>query len=444
MSANTDLQNQIVQSVVNNNNASRCAVIIVGRSYPNILSLLYETEGVSDCDVFVIRTRCERLSLRGRYLHMRPETASRRVKRHFLILGSDDWALWPRINAAIEEIVTSKCYEKIVFFPVDDVSCLLLNEHKEEFSHRYVFHGIGENGRGDCEWLSEKFRQKRLAEEFGIPFAMGCVMTRDSNAGYGFGYPCIVKVPQSIKTYTETKGVVGKCTTKEDLHDCLQKAWSYGLDNVLVEEYLPIEYEMGMSGVCTNGRILGLGVFKKSAVCTGIRLGNTVSGKVIDYKANPLLVDFVERIGRMLRHIAYNGLFDVDMAYGRGKYYLIEINLRIGAFTFSVVAAGVPLVKLYIDSLRGHARNEIVTPTVFGLLALNERALLEEMGVGEISISKYFGELRKGKVRKIKNLRDKGPYKIFRRLSLLALISCLLGPLEPIAKNIYHHYRRMK
>lgn len=417
---------------------SRFAIVIIGRSYPNILSILYESRDIPGCDAFVVRMRCERVSLRGRYLHMLPETKSARVKRHFLILGSDDEALWPKIRQAIDQVDSLGVYDKIIFFPVGDAPCLLLNRHKKEFSDKFVFHGVGEGGRGDCAWLSEKFKQKKLAEEFGIPVASGCLVTRAGNESYAGGFPCIVKVPQSLKAFTEMKGVVGICKDEGGLKSCIKKAWSYGLAEVLVEEFLPIDYELGMSGVCVNGKLLGLGAFRKRSVCTGVRLGNTISGEVIDVKADALLRDFAERLEQLLKRVEYNGIFDVDMACARGKYHLIEINLRVGAFTFSIVSAGVPLVGLYNDCLRGRVRDELVIPTCFGAPALNERALMEEMGVGQISLMKYLRELKRGKVRKIRNVIDPGPYRLFMRKSVWAWLSHMIRPVEPVFKGLYH------
>lgn len=420
------------------------AIIIIGRAYHNILSILYEAGEVPNCDVYVIRTRHDRSFLfRGRYIDMQPEPQSVYLKKRYLVIGSDsDDDIWMKISEAIHEIDLAGAYKRIIFMPVSDIYSLMLNAHKNEFSDKYVFHGVGARGAGDYSWLSEKHNQKKIAEKFGIPVAKGRLVVKSEVAPYEGPYPCIVKIPQSVQVYTETKGIVGRCATEHELNLCLEKAWSYGLSAVLVEELLPISYELGVSGVCVAGKMLGIGAFRKRAVCTGERLGDTISGEVINVAADKGLSDFVNRVEQLLKHVEYNGIFDIDMACACGRFYLLEINLRVGAFTFSVVSAGLPLVRLYMDAMDGVVTNARMAPCVFGVPALNERSLIEEMGANKISLVAYFRELRRGRSRKIKNEKDRGPYNVFLRASIWAVISNLIGPCVPFLRKAHRIIRK--
>ena len=420
------------------------AVVVVGRGYPNLLSMVYEA-GVAGADVYVVRPDYPSGGFDGKFKRMGLEQYSKYLKKIYAKnTKNNEVEIWKLIQSASCEISNTGQYEKIVFLPTDDRCALILNQHKDDFSQMFVFNGIGRNGRGDYAWLANKARQKSLAKRYGIDVAEGVEINLNSSGcqgEYGGPFPCVIKIARSIDFYTPTKGIVAICKTRQSLDDTIEsiRREKY-VESVIVEQLLPIEKQFGLAGVCSDGHVLGMGCFRKDLVGSGERVGVTVTGAVVDVASISGLFDFENRVHEMMEGIGYNGMFDIDIIYSNEKYYLVEINVRVGAFAFSVVNAGVDFISLYLrttDDLRG---NQVVRPNLFGVKALNERALLEEFAEGKITAIRYFYELWTAPSRKIRNVLDCRPYDVFTQKAHWGLLKHFLLPVIAVRRA----YRRLR
>ena len=412
----------------------KTAFLFIGKAYQNLLSLIYESRHL-DCDRLVVRYAHSVGGGRECYLLMKPEQYSRYVSKYVYVAGPEETIQWDRIKAAIDECVHFGEYDRIIVLPTDDAFFKLLNEHKHEFTDEYVFNGIGINGRDDSGWFSRKSEQKRVAIECGVPVACGGVVSLDKpspECTFRGDFPCIVKINQSITCYTKTKGIVGRCKDIEELRVVLSQAKNWGLSEVLVEELLPIDFECCLTGACCNGAVLAIGGYREVLMCSGPRTGNSITGYVVDVDADQEFSRFSDKIKNLLGKVKYNGQFHVDVAYAHGHYYLIEINLRLGALSFSIASAGADVLGSYLNCLRGGVAR-VEKPKKFGEMVLNERALIEELGDCAMSLGAFFRILRSCQVRKIRCLDDPGPYRYFRRRMIFPMLISIFKWFLPVA-----------
>lgn len=408
------------------------AIVIVGSSYPNILSLIYESADTG-CPIYVIRYQRYFGGGRECYTAMRPERLSRFISKYHFIKGYDDTIDWQKVKSAIDDSIGEEKYDRVVVLPTDDAFCLLLNDHKKEFPDNFVFNGSGINGRGDISELALKGRQKELAKSVGIDVALGGVVhLYDNECAYKGPFPCLVKINKSTECYTATKGLIGKCQDEKELQGALNLAKALGLKEVVVEEFLPIEYECCLTGASNAGKVVAMGGYREMMMCTGARTGNAITGYVIDIDADGTLSLLSKKIQKLIQAVGYNGYFHVDIAYANSRYYLIEINLRLGAMSFSVGVAGANIVGAYLNALSKAGEERLLKPHDFGAYVLNERALLEELGDCRISLHTYFKLLLTYKVRKIKCKNDVVPYLYFSTLSVIPIFISLLNMVIPL------------
>lgn len=406
------------------------AAVIVGKSYANTISMVYEA-GRAGAVVFTIRTDTRHGGWIERYRRMNLEGGSKYCECCYYLTEGSMLEKRRRIKELVLRIYTSGRFSHVTLIAVDDEYSLMLNEMICELPENISTFGFGKDGREAFSWLADKGLQKICAKRAFINVAEGSEVKIDSIHSFAYNgkYPCIVKVAKSMECYTRMKGIVGVCMDEQMLNRVILDARQYGLSSVIVEQYLAADCQYGLAGACVNGMVVGVGCFEKDRVGSGERIGVTVTGKVIDYSKDSQLLDFVTRVVSLMRQLKYNGLFDIDIIRAENTYYLVEINLRAGAFAFCVANAGLNLMTLYFRGLLRNSAFDVATPMTFNEWALNERALLEEYDAGAISIFTFFSALRKSKSRKIRNRDDPRPYSIFCKGMTLMFIRKFLYPI---------------
>lgn len=258
--------------------------------------------------------------------------------------------------------------DKPYLFCASDEWMDMLGENEKEF--RSIGHII-QSPWAETVQLYNKKHLYRLAEEHGIPFPKTIELDSLKSLPSVLGelaMPCIIK-PQLTVSQNEIKESKLKAYHRTQSFETVEEAitWSNSmLDNgldfpVLVQEYIP--------GDATNLYTLTSYSDRQGKLVAGSighkmrqfppKAGRITSG-ILCYE------DGLREISEnFLKTIHYNGVANTEFKYDPrdGKYKLMEINARFGAWNYSVLYSGLNLMKIAIDDYNGQEYNGPVFKT---------------------------------------------------------------------------------
>lgn len=240
----------------------------------------------------------------------------------------------------------------MVLFPTDDYTASVVDRHREQLERIFLMpHVEKEKGKSVIE-LMDKVVQAEMAQKAGLltPLEWIISLRGDVAVPDDMVYPCFVKPLQSISGYkTEMK----KCDSLEELNAHLSKMKAFHEDrDVLVQEYLKIDKEYDLSGVCVDSRVYIPAVIEKTHVAERER-GVTMAGKLVP---EDVLGDMVPNVEAMLADFRYTGMVDMEFNVCGDRTYFNEVNLRSGGPNFSYFLNGTNLPDMVVKELlgRGH------------------------------------------------------------------------------------------
>lgn len=307
--------------------------------------------------------------------------------------------------------------DKAVLFPTDDFTAAVVLSHKEILKEYFLMPDVLENSRWTFEEIMDKSVQEKLAKESGLLTPEQWTVSLEENIYIpdDMIYPCFVKPLQSI---SGRKSEMAKCNSREELENHLSEMKKfYSHRSVLVQEYLDIEQEYDLSGVCSDQNVVIPGVIKKTKIASFER-GVTMSGKMEPVEAISEIRDSVDRF---LKSIHYTGMFDMELNFSKGRFYFNEINLRSGGPSYFYYLCGINLPALAVQAVSGKwTETEISLET--GKTFVYEKVCWEDYIHGYINRKEKNRIISGADYRLIKNEDDPLPGKAFHsriRLSFL-------------------------
>ena len=262
--------------------------------------------------------------------------------------------------------------EKMVLFPADDFTAAVVAANQEKLRAHFYMPEVRSMSFSEA---MDKTVQGQLAREAGLrtPDEWVIDLRGDIVIPDGVSYPCFVKPLQSVSGQkTEMK----KCYDEKALKDHLTTMQAFFRDRaVLVQEFLHIDKEYDLSGVCLDQEIIIPAVIEKTHIARHER-GVTMAGKM---QPVDVLGDAREKVFAMLRKLRYVGMFDMEFNLCGDKIYFNEINLRSGGPNFSYYLNGVNLPAVFVKALTGerHTADE-VEMSVFGKQFVYEKVAWED------------------------------------------------------------------
>lgn len=248
------------------------------------------------------------------------------------VAGNDDGRI---VDALMRKFLPDG--EKGVLFPTDDYSALLIDRMRETLCSKYDMpHVIG----ASVAKLMDKSVQGALAKRSGLKTAAEWSISLDSDTIHipdDVVFPCFVKPAVSA---LGAKSELQKCDTYPELEGQLYRMRSrLRARTVLVQEFLNIQDEYDIGGVCKDRQVYVPAIIKKNVVAKHNR-GVTLKGTVVDRSE---LSEDMTRIIDFLTSVRFVGMFDLEvMATDRGLYFG-ELNLRCGGPSYSYFCCGVNL-----------------------------------------------------------------------------------------------------
>lgn len=390
-------------------------IIIIGRNYTSRLGMI-RAVGEAGYNVIVIQTN-------GAGPNKDLDSFSKYVSNTY-------FAREPNRDILIETLF--RIYERegrCIIIPVDDYAASTIDDNICLLADRFLFPNVGMQ-QGAINRLMDKELQKELALSSGLKVAKG--WTINIHGGQysipnSILYPCFPK-PQI--SYKGNKQCMRMCSSIEELDNNIKEMVRIKPDcPLLVEEYKQIDKEFGVLGFCHNDEVVVPGLVYKRLIGEGSHKGVTKLGEVTPLNEYPTIQS---GISRLLKSIHFTGLVDIDLYESKGEIYFNELNLRFGAFGYSILCSGVNLPKMFIDTTLNNSLDysfKIRPKTV----CVSEKVNLEDLHAGQYGFKKYRQIDRIADFRFIADPHDPMPYILFRRIMKNSIVK---GEIKYIIKRV--------
>ncbi|MBO5993916.1 MAG: hypothetical protein J6Q41_00190, partial [Firmicutes bacterium] len=166
------------------------------------------------------------------------------------------------------------------------------------------------------------------------------------------------------------------CDDIEELKAHLQKLReSYSDRSILVQEFMFIDEEYDLEGVCMDQEIVIPGIVFKKYVAQYDR-GVPLYG---EFFATEKFGAFMEKVYEFMREFHYFGMFDLGFNVINGEYYFNELNLRSGGTNYVYFESGVNLSEIFVKAALGESLDpEELKAKVFGKKYLYEKVAWDD------------------------------------------------------------------
>lgn len=370
-------------------------VIVIGRNYTSRLGMI-RAVGTAGYDVIVIKTN----GLPG---SKDIDAYSKYVKEYL-------YAKEPNRDELISVLLTTKSDKgKVVIIPVDDFAASTIDDNLDLLKGDFLFPNINME-QGAINRLMDKNFQKQLARQAGLNVAEGWVVNVVDNT-YTLPSDIIYPVfPKPQISFKGNKRCMRKCNNEVELRSVLDEVASQRDCSMLLEQYIEIEKEYGVLGFCSHDRIETPGLVEKTLIGEGAHKGVTKVGVV-----TPLVKkrDLYECIQNFLKLTNLTGLCDIDLYEHNGMIFFNELNLRFGAFGYSIICAGVNLPKLMIDYLLHYTFSGIQYEMSPKIVCLSEKVNYDDYYNGFYGKKMYEQINEMADKTFLKSEDDPMPYNVF-------------------------------
>lgn len=389
-------------------------VTIIGSNYANILNMARDLHqyGYHIEVLRVIKKNEGRLGFLNR---ITPEEKSRSISNYRKCFVEGDKSV------VVKDLLSMAAIEgKSLLLPTDDYTLSIVDENLNELIEHYFIPNIDDTQGAICR-LMDKNLQKEMAKRFNIPVVASNLITVEKpvrlNNATNIIYPCFAKPNTSI---SNSKSKMGRCDNEDELIKLLS---GYATDTeALVEEFVEIEHEYAMLGVCVRGKSNVGGIFKTTVGGTRSRKGVAVAGETVSTEG---FVEIIDACNKMIEEIGYQGIFDIDLIESKdGKIFFTELNYRPGASTHVLTAIDNNIAGKYADCIFEKSNNMYLKPIENKKVSfVNEKNLIEEYARGDISYGSAKKIMAESEVCFIKSDEDLSPYKYLKRIFIV--VACM-------------------
>ncbi len=301
---------------------------------------------------------------------------------------------------------------KPVLFPTDDYTTSVMDQYRSQLEDIFIMPTIVGGGDGCLTERMDKTVQGKMAKAAGlltpkewiISLAHGVQIPED------MVYPCFCKPIESVTGY---KREMKKCDNEDALYRHLSKLRRrFSERSILVQEYLNIDNEIDLSGVCLDDEVIIPAIIKKLNVAK-YEKGVTLAGRLFPTED---LGDIKDAVYKMLRQFRYVGMFDMELNIVGDKIYFNEVNLRSGGPNYAYFMSGVNLPALYVKEAMGqrHSPDEEKAKEL-GKSFIYEKVAWEDYIHGYMSKQKLQERLDGADIRLLCNDDDPAPGKLFMK-----------------------------
>lgn len=337
----------------------------------------------------------------GKTDFLSPDRVSRYIKNVYAVNAKGDEAWYRHLS----EVCKKDNYT--VILPSTDIAAVTIDRLAAKLG---VICPHISDGYGKIEQYSEKYLQCKLAKDAGFKVPNSVVVKKGDDNDIALeqvSYPCFCK---SEARYKGSKATMQKCNNREELLRHIEKIFQGIDDEILIQEYIEVETEYAIPGVCCNNDVVIPLAIKKLLNSKGKHRGVTVQGQII--KAEEL-GECIKSSVLLLKSMHYQGMFDLEVMKSKGEFYFCELNLRCGATVGAVTRAGVNLPDLFIQKLLNPDTpyNKILPK--YNMIFYNEKTLYEEYDEKVLPKKIMKNIIKSSDVSLLRGLNDSNPYRAF-------------------------------
>ena len=409
----------------NNNKICSSTVVVIGCNYSSNLCMA-RSLGQAGYSVEMVRVFQHKPKLMGLMRLLKPEACSRYVTKYSECFANGE-------PSRVAQFLMENAQDKKLVVPTDDYNAAAIDESYDMLKEKYIMPNVADTQGSLCSLMSKE-TQMQLARRYGVETISSCLVTAQDGVfelPQGINYPCFIKPDVSKNS---SKSYMKKCDSKEELSAALTSFSKGKKIDMIVEDYLEIDREYSLLGLCTKGKAVAPGLFVAQQGGSGDRRGITLVGKMVD--TEPYRKE-IEQILRFVEKLDFEGLFDVDLIGTKdGKLHFIELNMRYGASGYAVTENGANLPGAFADyMLAGRQMPADLAVKTTGTTFVSEKVMVEEYIKGPLSAGKVKQLIAQADVHFIKNDRDTAPYRHFKKFFVPATAMKLAYTAKRTAKG---------
>lgn len=410
-------------------------VVVLSRVYSTGLSVV-RSLGVAGYTVDLISSTLKEggseVSACSKYVNKHVEVVSKKVKS-----GSDE--------ALLEAILAYEgVYDyKPVLFPTDDYTASVMDTNRSRLEEIFIMPGIIGGEDGSMTACMDKITQSNIAKKVGlrIPMEWTVDISEKIDIPEDVIYPCFCKPVESITGY---KKEMAMCNSKEELKSHLETLrFRFANRKILIQEFLEIDNEIDLSGVCFDQDVIIPGIVKKTDVAQ-YEKGVTLAGKIVPLEE---VGEIKDKIVDMMKEFHYYGMFDMEFNVVGDKIYFNEVNFRSGGPNYAYYMSGVNLPALYVKAAYGEEYTpEETVITEFGKNFIYEKVAWEDHIHGFLTKKELDDRIKNADIRLLYSDEDPEPQKVFIkkikktavRTKLRTVKKGVKSRVAPPLKSAYH------
>ena len=386
-------------------------VIVLSRNYSTGLSVIRSVGSAGytvDLVASAYKAGTSRIAASSKYVRKAVEVVSAKVKE-----GDGDTGL---VDALLKYAGQNE--QKPVLFPTDDYTTSIMDQNRTLLGEHFVMPTIVGGGDGCLTHHMDKTFQAELAKKAGLltPQEWIISLAGEIRIPEDMVYPCFCKPIESVTGY---KREMARCNSEEQLMAHLSRLQkNFANRSILVQEFLQIDNEIDLSGVCLDQEVIIPAIIRKWNVARYER-GVTLAGKVVPFEE---LDDLQEKIIAMLKEFHYVGMFDMELNIVGDKIYFNEVNLRSGGPNFAYYMSGCNLPALFVkEATGGRHTAEEAKVTKFGQSFIYEKVAWEDHMHGFMTKKELKDRLAAADITLLHNTDDPAPSRLFMKQMFLSL-----------------------
>lgn len=296
--------------------------------------------------------------------------------------------------------------QKPVLFPTDDYTTSVMDLNRSILEEHFLMPYTKNGSIHEC--MNKAF-QNEMAKKEGLLTPKEWVISLEQcEIPEDVEYPCYCKPISSESGYKTEMAV---CNTKEELSEHLARlSERFDKRSVLVQEFLEIDHEIDMSGVCLDQEIIIPAITKKISVAQYAK-GVVITGKMVPAEE---IGEVQQKLINLLKKFRYTGMFHLDLNVVNGKIYFGEINFRSGGPNYIYFKSGVNLPEIFVKELLGEKHlPEEEKITQYGQSFIYEKIAWDEYLHGFMTREELDKSISEADVTLLYNDDDPEPEKLF-------------------------------
>lgn len=319
----------------------KATVVVLSRNLTTGLSVVRSLGAAGhtvDLIANVEKTGKSEFIAKSKYVNETIEVCSKSDKN-----GEDGTLIYALLKYAAEK------EEELVLLPTDEYTTLVVDQHYLILEPHFALPSVGKGKNGSITRHMDRSVQAALAREAGIATPIEWILPLNASLDIPkkMVYPCFVKPMDSLSGYVSD---FSACNDEEELMTHLRNLKNKNSDrSVIVQEFLEIDDEFVVSGVCLGDNVIVPGAIKKLDLAQhSDRV--PITGEVVSFD---VLGESKERILSMLKSLNYTGLFNIEFIVSNGVLYFCEINFYSNILDYAYFENGVNLPDLYAKGVLG-------------------------------------------------------------------------------------------